>query len=105
VNESAVLFAPRAQRDLDRIALRSAKQIIADIAVLRTRPWPASKVKKLRGLEYWELKTGDYRTIFFVRPKQVVIVRIVNRRDLERTLGRIDMRALVEWIRNTLHSD
>ena len=87
-----------------RIALRFAKQIITDIALLRTRPWPASKVKKLRGLEYWELKTGDYRTIFLVRTKQVVIVRIVNRRDLELTLGRIDLRALVEWIR-TLHSD
>ena len=87
-----------------RIALRFAKQIITDIALLRTRPWPASKVKKLRGLEYWELKTGDYRTIFLARTKQVVIVRIVNRRDLELTLGRIDLRTLVEWIR-TLHSD
>jgi mRNA-degrading endonuclease RelE of RelBE toxin-antitoxin system len=81
------------------MALKFAKQIVADIGLLRTHPWPASKVKKLRGREYWELKSGDYRSILWLHGNHVVVLRIVNRSDLERTIGRIDMRALVQWIR------
>ena len=69
-----------------------------DIELLQSRPWPPVKVKKLRGTEFWEIKTGDYQSIFWPQGEQVVILRIVNRRDLERTLGRIDVRALVEWV-------
>ena len=56
-------------------------------------------MKKIRGQDHWELKTGDFRTIFWPRGKKVVVLRIVNRRDLERTIGRIDVRDLLRWLR------
>lgn len=99
MGELRLIYAPRAQRDLLALQRRQAGSVLADLELLQTRPWPSGKVKKLRGTEFWEIKTGDFRSIFWRQGENVVILRVVNRRDLERTLGRIDIRALVEWIR------
>lgn len=98
MDERTLAYAPRAQRDLVQLPKRDALRVLEDLEILRTLPWPPGKVKKLRGHEFWEIKTGDYRTIFWPRGATVVVLRIVNRRDLERTLGRIDVRALVAWL-------
>jgi mRNA-degrading endonuclease RelE of RelBE toxin-antitoxin system len=99
VTERELIYAPRAQRDLVAMPKRSALRILGDLELLQTPPWPPGKVKKLHGHDFWEIKTGDYRTIFWPQGRQVVILRVVNRRDLQRTLGRIDIRALVAWLR------
>ncbi len=94
-----LVYAPRAQRDLLTLPKRNVRQILEDLPLLQKPPWPPGKVKKLRGHDLWEIKTGDYRTIFWPQGRKVVILRVVNRQDLERTLGRIDVRALVQWLR------
>ena len=73
-------------------------QVLADLELLQAPPWPPGKVKKLRGCDFWEIKCGDYRAIFWPDGKDVVILRIVNRRDLEAAIDRIDVRALVRWV-------
>jgi mRNA-degrading endonuclease RelE of RelBE toxin-antitoxin system len=98
VDERDLVYAPRAQRDLLDLSKRDARRVLEDLEILRVPPWPPGKVKKLRGQDYWEIKTGDYRTIFWPQGMRVVILRVVNRRDLERTLGRIDVHTLVEWL-------
>jgi len=98
VDRRRLLYAPRAQRDLARIARDQALQILEDVEILETPPWPPGKVKKLRGADYWEIKTGDWRTIFLPEGKKVVVLRVVNRRDLERAIKRIDVRALLRWL-------
>jgi mRNA-degrading endonuclease RelE of RelBE toxin-antitoxin system len=99
VDECDIVYAPRAQRDLLKLEQKFALQILDDLELLRTPPWPRGKVKKLRGQDCWEIKTGDYRTIFWPRKRLVVILRIVNRRELEAAIGRIDVRALLAWLR------
>ena len=99
MDERELVYAPRAQRDLLALPRQDARQVLAAVELLRKPPWPPGKVKKLRGHDFWEIKTGDYRTIFWPQGRKVVILRVVNRRDLDRTLGRIDVRALVEWMR------
>jgi mRNA-degrading endonuclease RelE of RelBE toxin-antitoxin system len=99
VSERDLIYAPRAQRDLVAMPKRSALRILGDLELLQTPPWPPGKVKKLHGHDFWEIKTGDFRTIFWPQGRQIVILRVVNRRELQRTLGRIDIRALVEWLR------
>ena len=96
VLQRTLVYAPRAQRDLVAIPKRHALQVLEDLQLLQKSPWPPGKVKRLRGREFWEIKTGDYRTIFWPDGRNVVVLRVVNRRDLERTLGRIDVRALLE---------
>jgi mRNA-degrading endonuclease RelE of RelBE toxin-antitoxin system len=99
VGELVLVYAPRAQRDLLAIPQRDALRILDDLELLRKPPWPAGKVKKLRGHDFWEIRTGDYRTIFWPQGGNIVVLRVVNRRELERTLGRIDFRLLVAWWR------
>lgn len=74
--------------------------MLEDLDQLQAPPWPPGKVKKLRGHNFWEIKTGDFRTIFWPEGRKVVVLRVVNRRDLVKALGRIDVRTLVEWLRN-----
>ena len=99
MDERELVYAPRAQRDLLALPKRIAQQVLDDLELLEAPPWPQGKVKKLRGHDFWEIKTGDYRTLFWPEGKKVVVLRVVNRRDLDRTLGRIDIRALLEWLR------
>ena len=97
MDKPTLVYAPRAQRDLGGLEKRNALQILADLELLESPPWPPGKVKKLRGQDFWEIKTGDFRTLFWPHGKKVVILRVVNRRDLEGAIDRIDVRALVRW--------
>ena len=94
-----LVYAPRAQRDLLELEERDASRILEDVEHLQEPPWPPGKVKRLRGCDYWEVKSGDFRTIFWPNGKDVVLLRVVNRRDLEAAVRRIDVRALLAWLR------
>lgn len=94
-----VRIFPRALRDLEQLQERHARLILEDLEILRIRPWPPAKVKKLHGTELWEIKTGDYRTLFLPQGRRAVVVRVLNRRDLERTVGRIDPAYVFDWLR------
>lgn len=105
MDKRELIYAPRAERDLVALPKRIARQILEDLEILEEPPWPPGKVKRLRGRDFWEIRTGDYRTISWPKGTKVVILRVVNRRDLERTLGRFDVRALVEWLREGTRED
>lgn len=98
MDKRELVYSPRAQRDLMKLPKRQALQVLEDLKLLETPPWPAGKVKRLRGQDFWEIKTGDYRTIFWPRRREAVILRIINRRDLEAAVGRIDISALKQWL-------
>lgn len=100
MDRRSVILAPKAQRDLSNLPERDAELVIQDLELLETPPWQRGKVKKLRGLDYWEIKTGDYRSIFLPEGKKVVVLRIINRRDLFRTLKHIDITAVIRWLRS-----
>ena len=78
---------------------KEAIRIADDLGILETPPWPRGKVKKLRGTDYWEIKTGSYRSIFFQERKKVVVLRIINRRDLFRSVKHIDIEAITRWLK------
>jgi mRNA-degrading endonuclease RelE of RelBE toxin-antitoxin system len=99
VDKRELVYAPRAQRDLEELDKRYALQILADLELLQNLPWPPGKVKKLRGQDFWEIKTGDFRTIFWPQGKKVVILRVVNRRDLLDAIDRIDVRTILRWLK------
>lgn len=91
----SLIYAPRAERDLMGLPRRIAAQILDDLERLLTEPWPQNQIKKLKGVPFWEMKSGDYRSLFLREGRQVIILRIVNRKDLERTIRRMDVRNLV----------
>lgn len=100
MDRRTVILAPGAERDLFKLPKRDAGLVVKDIELLQTPPWPPGKVKKLRGLDYWEIKTGDYRSIFLTEGKKVVVLRIINRRDLFRTIKHINITAVIRRLQN-----
>jgi len=98
-DQRKLTYARRAQKDLQSLEKRFALQILADLPLLEHPPWPPGKVKRLVGTEWWELKTGDYRTIFWPDRTDVVILRVVNRRDLDRQMPRVKPADLATWLR------
>lgn len=94
-----VLFFPKALHDLERLEPRFSRQILADVRLLEHFPWPPGKVKKLHALQLWELKTGDFRTLLVPQHNRVVVARVVNRRELEKAVRRIDPAVVLAWLR------
>lgn len=94
-----ILFFPKAVRDLEKLDERFVRQILADIELLKLDTWPPAKVKRLGGVELWEVKTGDYRTLFLPVERCIVIARAVSRRDLDKAIGRFDFRLIFAWLR------
>ncbi len=94
-----LVYYPRAQRDLEALEKRFARRILDALLILGSPPWPPGKVKKLHGCDFWELKCGDFRAMFLPRGKKVILVRVVNRRDLGKALGGIDRRAVDRWLK------
>lgn len=100
----SLVYSPRAQRDLRKLPAKEANQILNDLEKLTAsqRDWPMGQVKKLQGHPYWEIKTGDFRALFICQKQKIVILRVVNRRELEREIKRIDWRWIMEWLKQTL---
>ncbi len=73
-------FKPRAIKDLKNLPMAAQRRILDRIEALRNDL--AGDVKKLTGFtpEY-RLRVGDYRILFEVDDKEVIIYRILNRKD------------------------
>ncbi|MBN1808314.1 MAG: type II toxin-antitoxin system RelE/ParE family toxin [Planctomycetes bacterium] len=96
--KKTLVYSPRAQEDLAKLQKKYAVQILNDLPILESPPWPRGKVKKLKGTDYCEIKTGDFRTIFWPHGNKVVILRAVDRRDLLKTIKHIDPDVIVRWL-------
>jgi mRNA interferase RelE/StbE len=75
-----IVFKPRALKDLKTIPKPMRQRIIEKIEALQDNL--AGDVKHLTDFtpEY-RLRVGDYRVLFEVEVNQVVVYRVVNRKD------------------------
>jgi mRNA interferase RelE/StbE len=80
--------------DLDSIRDDLRRKIIEDTKVLSTNPFlSGGGIKKLRGCKppLYRLRSGDYRVLYRVHGNLVTIMRIIDRKDLERIIKRIKL--------------
>lgn len=80
--------------DLDGIPEELRRQIISDIKFLSTSHFPSgSNIKKLKGFKppLYRLRSGGYRVLYRIQSNNVMIMRVINRRDLERIIKRIKL--------------
>lgn len=85
----AVVLTDHAAGDLDTLPLRVRLQIGQDIASLARDPLPPRPgTKKPKGYRppLYRLRAGDYRVLYRVAGKTITVIRVIARRDLERTL-------------------
>ena len=74
-----------AAKELESIALKDRRRIVHRIESLGTDPRPPG-CEKLSGEEKYRLRQGDYRILYEIVDRQLVVmvVKIGNRRDVYR---------------------
>ena len=80
-----IVFLRRAQRELESLPNTDYERVRNAIAGLANNPRP-SGCKKLTGRDGWRIRIGDYRVIYGINDRELLItvVRIGNRRDIYR---------------------
>ncbi len=80
-----VVVTSRAERALDRLPPVEARRIYAAIFALADNPRPHG-CKKLEGQDSWRIRIGNYRVIYEINDRALVVtvVNVGNRRDVYR---------------------
>jgi mRNA interferase RelE/StbE len=83
-----------AARDLDGIPDDHREKILKDMRILSSRPrLSQTNIKKLKGFRppLYRLRSGDYRILYQVLGDIVTIMRVIDRKDLEKIIKRIKL--------------
>jgi len=78
-----VVFLRRAQKELGNLPAIEYERVRDAIAELANDPRPPG-CKKLTGRDGWRIRTGNYRVIYDINDRELVVtvVRVGNRRDI-----------------------
>jgi mRNA interferase RelE/StbE len=80
--------------DLGFIPEISKKKIIAAIQKLSTDPFSSGpNIKKLKGFKppVYRMRSGDFRVLYRVQDKSIIVLRVIDRKDLERIIKRLNL--------------
>jgi mRNA-degrading endonuclease RelE of RelBE toxin-antitoxin system len=94
VDALTIHLAQSAAGDLEAIPDKLRNQIVEAIKSLAEKPFPAgSTTKKLKGFKppLNRLRSGDYRVFYRVQGSAILVMRIIDRKDLERTIKRLHL--------------
>ncbi|MFZ0890361.1 MAG: type II toxin-antitoxin system RelE/ParE family toxin [Candidatus Binataceae bacterium] len=78
--------SPGARRELRALDSGTRDRILRALVKLETEPRPAGAKKLKGGHELWRIRVGDYRIVYEVRDRilVVLVVRIAHRREVYR---------------------
>ena len=80
--------------ELDFIPEPLKKNIIASIKKLSLNPFvPSPNIKKLKGFKppIYRIRAGDFRILYRVHDKTIIILRVIDRKDLERVIKKLNL--------------
>ncbi len=82
-----VRFKPSAAKELAKLPKEIQRRLSPRIDALAANPWPAG-AEKLSGLDAWRIRVGDYRVVYAVEDRLLVVlvVHVGNRREIYRQL-------------------
>jgi mRNA-degrading endonuclease RelE of RelBE toxin-antitoxin system len=92
VSDRPIQLTRTATKDLDRLDPGLRDQLVRDLRDLPTAPTGRPpRIKRLRGYgaPLYRLRSGDYRVL--VDADLITVLRIINRRDLERALRQLGL--------------
>lgn len=84
-----IILSPRATKDLDGFNDKQCKKILDHFRLLEENPFPRGKlIKTLKGkaANYYRLRIAKYRVFFCIQTDQVVILRILSKKDVEKII-------------------
>jgi len=83
-----------AVEDLDCIPEDRRTKIIALIKKFSFDPLiPGANIKKLKGFRspLYRVRSGDYRILYRIQEKTITIMRVIDRKDLDRVIKRLKL--------------
>jgi len=83
-----------AVEDLECVPEDQHTKIIAIIKKISNDPFnPGAKIKKLNGFRppLYRIRSGDYRILYRVKEKSITIMRVIDRKDLDRIIKRLKL--------------
>ena len=78
--------------DLEKLEEDIRSRILKDVATLQIAPVDRPpRVKRLKGFRFplYRLRSGDLRILYRIDGSVVTVMRLIDRKDLDRTLGRL----------------
>jgi mRNA interferase RelE/StbE len=83
----AIDFVPSAARAFAKLAAKERKRIAVKIDALGAQPRPPG-AEKLTGIDAWRVRVGDYRIVYEVRDRVLVVLVLAvgHRREIYRRL-------------------
>ena len=81
-----------AARDLERLPSPDRDQVGRALQTLEKYPVGSPpRIKRLKGFPFplYRLRSGEYRVLYRVDEALVTVMRVINRKDLEKTLRRL----------------
>ena len=94
MNRFQVLLTEHAIGDLEKISKEIRKQIQRDLKTLQTSPLPSgTQIKRLKGFRppIYRLRSGDFRVLYRIREGKVTVLRVIDRKLLERVIKRLNL--------------
>lgn len=87
-----VVFTETAAKDLEKLDPQTRFRILGTAKVLEVSPFPRGTfIKRLRGSRtpLYRLRVGDFRIIYRIVARKVIVLMVVDRKDLEKELKKI----------------
>jgi len=75
-----VLFKPRALKDISSLMKADKERIIKKIEAMQDR-LPADVKKLTKFTQEYRLRVSDFRILFEIENGEIIVYRIINRRD------------------------
>ena len=89
-----VVLTQHAIADLEDIPKEIRKRIHEDLETLQTSPLPSgTQIKRLKAFRppVYRLRSGDFRVLYHIRGEVVTILRVIDRKFLERVIKRLKL--------------
>ena len=87
-------MAAHAISDLNRLPKEHRDQIHRDLKILPADPFPyGTAIKRLKGfrLPVYRFGSGDFRILYTIRGKEIIILRVISRKTLEREIKQLKL--------------
>ena len=87
-----VILTEHAITDLDAVPKEFKTQIHDDIGALESAPFTSgTRIKRLRGFRplIYRLRSGNFRVLYRIQGDTIIILRVIDRKLLERVIKRL----------------
>jgi mRNA interferase RelE/StbE len=80
-----LLIKPSAAKELEALPTRDRRRVVRRVRALAEDPRPPG-AEKLRGIELYRVRQGDYRVLYEIADAEraITVIKIGNRRDVYR---------------------